>query len=193
MDARTGGTLPGLTRLSNWLRTHQQHAFLGLGPGRTAVLAESDSDDRVIRSLHVIDLTDGRLLWTTPVRHPLERVAVGVTHRMLYELNGSELTAYSLRSGAAIGHMSLPVIFAGDAPGLNAELVPGRAEDPAELIAGSQHEALLANGLLVARTACAASANSSSWLPQRAASHRRADRQASWSERRRHRSARRGR
>jgi outer membrane protein assembly factor BamB len=152
MDARTGATLPGLTRLSNWLRTHQQHAFLGLGPGRTAVLAESYPDDRALRSLHVIDLTDGRLLWTTPVRHPLDRVTVGVTHRMLYELNGSELTAYSLRSGAAIGHLSLPVTFAGDAPGLNAELVPGRAKDPAELIAGSQHEALLANGLLVART-----------------------------------------
>ncbi|MGN6794614.1 MAG: hypothetical protein ACTHJW_19695 [Streptosporangiaceae bacterium] len=152
MDARNRAALPGLTTLSSWLRSHQEDGILGLGPNRTAILADYDPDEPIIRVLRLIDLAHGRLLWTTPVRLRTQRVTVGMTDGRLYEVNGSEVTAFSLRTGAVVRHMSLPVIFEGIAPGPNAELVPGRAEAQAELIAGSRHEALLANGLLVART-----------------------------------------
>jgi hypothetical protein len=151
-DSMTGAAPRGISWLSNWMRSRPYQLLVGLGPGQTAVLGRTDADVLAFQALSLVDLKHGRVLWTAPVPHPFGRLTVGITRGRLYELNGSELTAVSFRTGAVIGHVSLPASFVGVEPGRQAELVPGDTDGPADVIAGSQHEALLVHGLLVART-----------------------------------------
>jgi hypothetical protein len=90
---------------------------MALGPGRTAIVATRDDSRRVprpkrdgIRALTLVDLADGRLLWTrrlTSLAGPSASFACA--SRTLYVLDGSEFTAYTLAAGAQAGQKRLPV------------------------------------------------------------------------------------
>jgi hypothetical protein len=102
-----------------------------------------------------------RAVWTrdfanpVPLKQGVFGAAYGFTSRAFYVLNGSELTAYALRTGDQAGRLSLPrgLPFGFSRSGLDGQLIPGPVPLRPGLNAAPPHDAVLAAGLLIIPTA----------------------------------------
>jgi outer membrane protein assembly factor BamB len=160
VDAITGAVLPGLDRARAGMPATGS-PILGLGPDRTVIVATRNASPQAsranragIRALRLIDLANGRVLWTARLKSPVgSESSLGFTSRTLYLLSGSEFAAYSLRTGLREGLLSLPVTFRGTWVAPLGVLIPAPDSGGPELIAGPRPGTILAGSLLISQTA----------------------------------------
>ena len=148
-DAKSGSLLPGLAHATGM--SMSTSPVLGLGPHRTAVIGQLDSNEHDMLALRVVDLAHGRPLWTIPFIHGVFGASYGFTNTSFYVLTKSALTAYALRTGTLAGRLDLPLTFGSTSQGADGQLIPGPVS--AGLNAGPVHDAVLAGGLLIVPTA----------------------------------------